>query len=47
VLEIVEAMSTRVCIVPPIENRVVGREVRELRTRLEAMEAMQRRCWTG
>jgi hypothetical protein len=43
VLGTVEAMSSRIRTGPPIENRVVGREVRELRARLEAMEAMQRR----
>ena len=42
-LGIVEAMSLRIHIRAPIENCVVGREVRELRARLEAMEAMQRR----
>jgi hypothetical protein len=43
VLGTVEAMSLRVRTGPPIANRVVGREMRELHARLEAMEAMQRR----
>jgi hypothetical protein len=46
VLGTVEAMPPRIRTGPPIENRVVGREVRELRARLEAMEAMQRRTPT-
>jgi hypothetical protein len=45
VLENVEAMSSRVCIGPPIENRVVGREVRDLCARLEVMEEIQRRTY--
>jgi hypothetical protein len=44
VLEIVEIMSSRIPVDPPIVNRVVGREMRELRARLEAMEAMQRKA---
>jgi hypothetical protein len=44
VLGIVEAMSSRVRAGPPIENCVVGREVREICARLEVMEAMQRRA---
>ena len=47
VLGTVEAMSPRVHVEPPLENRVVGREMRELRARLEAMEAMQKRTPTA
>jgi hypothetical protein len=36
-------MSPRILVDPPILNHVVGREMRELHTRLEVMEAMQRR----
>jgi hypothetical protein len=43
VLGIVEAMSPRICTGPPITNRAVGREVREIHARLEVMEAMKRR----
>jgi hypothetical protein len=43
VLGVVEIMPPRIHIDPPIVNCVVGREVRELCTRLEAMEAIQRR----
>jgi hypothetical protein len=46
VLEIVEIMSSRILVDPPIVNHVVGREMRELHTRLEVMEAMQRRTPT-
>jgi hypothetical protein len=42
VLGTVEAMLPRIRTGPPIGNRVVGRKVRELRARLEAMEVMQR-----
>jgi hypothetical protein len=43
VLGEVEIMPPRIHVDPPIVNHVVGREVRELHARLEAMEAMQRR----
>jgi hypothetical protein len=43
VLGTVEAMSSRIRTGPPMENLVVGREMRELYTILEAMEAIQRR----
>jgi hypothetical protein len=43
VLEIVEIMPLRIRVDPPMENHVVGREMREICARLEAMEAMQRR----
>jgi hypothetical protein len=36
-------MPSRICTEQPMENLVVGREVREIHERLEAMEAMQRR----
>jgi hypothetical protein len=36
-------MPPRIRVAPPMENRIVGREMRELHTRLEAMESMQRR----
>jgi hypothetical protein len=39
-------MSPRIHVYPPMENRVVGREMRELCARLEAMEAMKRRTPT-
>jgi hypothetical protein len=43
VLGTVEIMPPRIHVVPPIVNYVVGREVRELHARLEAMEVMKRR----
>ena len=43
VLEIVEIMPPRIHVDPPMENRVVGREMREIHARLEKMEAMQKR----
>jgi hypothetical protein len=43
VLETVGIMSPRIHVVPPIVNRVVEREMRELRARLETMKEMQRR----
>jgi hypothetical protein len=46
VLRIVEVMPPRVRTRPPIANRAIGREMRELHARLEVMEAMQRRTPT-
>jgi len=43
VLETVEIMLLRIHVDPPIVNRSIGREMRDLHARLEAMEAMQRR----
>jgi hypothetical protein len=42
VLGIVEIIMPRIRVDPLIVNCVVGREVRELRTCLEAMEVMKR-----
>jgi hypothetical protein len=43
VLGTVKIMPPRIRVDPPIVNRAVGREVREIHARLEVMEAMQRR----
>jgi hypothetical protein len=43
VLGTIEIMTPRIRVDPPMENCVVGREMRELLARLEAMEEMQRR----
>jgi hypothetical protein len=37
-------MSPRRCADPPIENRAVEREMRELHARLDSMERKQRRA---
>jgi hypothetical protein len=42
VLGMVEAMSLRIHIEPSMENHVVGRKMREICARLEAMEAKKR-----
>jgi hypothetical protein len=43
VLRTIEEMPLRIRTGPPMENLSLGRGVRELRVRLEAMESMQRR----
>jgi hypothetical protein len=47
VLGAIEIIPPRICVDPPIVNCVVGREVRELHLRLEAMEEMQRRTYVA
>jgi hypothetical protein len=47
VLGRVEIIPLRIRVDPPIVHRVVGREVRELHTRLEVREAMQSRTFVA
>jgi hypothetical protein len=47
VLGTIEIMLPRICVDTPIVNCFVGREVRELHARLEALEAMERRTSTA